>query len=117
SHARALADEASAAARQAADEAAERAERIAGQAEDEAQAARRRVDAVEQRKEAAAAHGRELGADSDTDPLDLGDMTKDQLLDLAGEMGLQISRSTRKDDVVRAIRDRTPRRGQKARAS
>ncbi|GAA1971880.1 hypothetical protein GCM10009718_04530 [Isoptericola halotolerans] len=116
-HARELAEEASAAARQAADEASERAERIAGQAEDQAQAARRRADAVDQRTEAAASEGRELGADADTDPLDLDDMTKDQLLDLAGEMGLQISRSTRKAEVVEEIRDRVPRRGRKARAS
>lgn len=108
--ARELAEEAAAAARQAADEASARAERMAGEAEDQAQEARRRVEAV-------SSEGRELGADADTDPLNLDDMTKDELFALATEMGLEPKRSLRKHEVITAIRDRAPQRGREARAS
>jgi hypothetical protein len=115
--ARELAEEAAVAARAAADEARARAERLADQAEEEAERARRRVDDADARREAAVTEGRRLGADADTDPLDLDDMTKEKLLALGREMGLELSSSMRKHEVVSAIRKHADEHDQEARAS
>ncbi|GAA1728557.1 hypothetical protein GCM10009809_25170 [Isoptericola hypogeus] len=102
--ARELAEEAAAAARQAADEARARAERLAEAAEEDAREARRRVEAADGRRDAVASEGRQLGADADIDPLDLDDRTKSELLALGSEMGLDLTTSMRKQQIVSAIR-------------
>jgi hypothetical protein len=71
--------------RQAADEARARAERLSDQADAQAAAAQRKVDEANERREAVASDGRKLAADADTGPLDLDDMTKEELLALGEE--------------------------------
>jgi len=115
--AREMAEEAAADARRAADEARARAERLADEAEEEADAARRTADDADGRREAALAEGRRLGADADVDPLNLDDMTKDQLVALGTEMGLELPTSLRKQAVVSAIRKHADEHPQEARTS
>jgi hypothetical protein len=102
--ARELAEAAAEAARRAADEARARAERLSDQADTQAAAAQRKVDEANERREAVASEGRKLGADADTRPLDLDDMTKQELLALGAEMDLDLKSAMRKQDMVRTIR-------------
>jgi chromosome segregation ATPase len=102
--ARELAEAAAEAARRAADEARARAERLSGEADAEAAAAQRKVDEANERREAVASEGRKLGKDADTGPLDLDDMSKEELLALGAEMDLDLKSGMRKQDMVRTIR-------------
>ncbi len=102
--ARELAEEAAEAARQAADEARARAERLSDEADAEAATAQRKVDEANERREAVTSEGRKLAADADTGPLDLNDMTKEELLALSEEMDLDLKSAMRKQDMVKTIR-------------
>jgi hypothetical protein len=102
--ARELAEAAAETARQAADEARARAERLSGEADAEAAAAQRKVDEANERRQAVASEGRKLGTDADTGPLDLDDMTKEDLLALGTEMDLDLKSGMRKQDIVKTIR-------------
>jgi hypothetical protein len=102
--ARELAEAAADAARRAADEARARAERLSDQADAQAAVARRKVDEANERREAVASEGRKLGTDADTGPLDLDDMTKEELLALGEEMDLDLKSGMRKQDMVKIIR-------------
>jgi len=102
--ARELAEAAAEAARQAADEARARAERLSDQADAQAAAAQRKVDEANERREAVASEGKKLGTDADTGPLDLDDMTKEELLALGEEMDLDLKSAMRKQDIVSSIR-------------
>jgi hypothetical protein len=95
--ARRIAEEAAQAARQAAEEARERADQLSQQAEE-------RVSDAERRTQAVTEEGRTLASAADEDPLDLDDMTKVELLELAGGMGLEVNGSRLKKDLVTAIR-------------
>ena len=48
--------------------------------------------------------GKKLGTDADTGPLDLDNMTKEELLALGAEMDLDLKSAKRKQDMVRIIR-------------
>ena len=102
--ARELAEEAAEAARQAADEARARAERLSYEADAEAATAQRKVDEANERREAVTSEGRKLSTDADTEPLDLSDMTKEELLALGEEMDLDLKTAMRKQDMVKTIR-------------
>jgi hypothetical protein len=45
-----------------------------------------------------------LSKDADTGPLDLDDMTKEELLALGAEMDLDLKSAMRKQDMLRTIR-------------
>ncbi len=102
--ARELAEAAAEAARRAADEARARAERLSGEADAEAAAAQHKVDQADQRREAVASDGKRLGTVADTGPLDLDDMTKQELLAMAAEMDLDLKSGMRKKEIVTTIR-------------
>ena len=102
--ARELAEAAATAARQPADEARVRAERLSDEADAEAATAQRKVDEANERREAVTSEGRKLSADADTEPLDLSDMTKEELLALGEEMDLDLKTAMRKQDMVKTIR-------------
>ena len=51
-----------------------------------------------------ASEGRKLATDADTEPLDLDDMTKEELLALGEEMDLDLKTAMLKQDMVRTIR-------------
>ena len=95
--ARRVAEEAAQSAREAAEEARERADHLAQQAEE-------RVTEAERRTEAVTVEGRTLATAADADPLDLDDMTKVELLELAGGMGLDVNGNKLKKDLITAIR-------------
>ena len=102
--ARELAEAAAEAARRAADEASARAERLSGEADAEAAAAQHKVDETNARRKAVASEGKRLGTVADTGPLDLDDMTKQELLALAAEMDLDLKSGMRKKEIVTTIR-------------
>ena len=92
-----MADEAARAAREAADEARDRADRLAKEAEE-------RVDEAERRTQAVDEEGRNLAAAADEGPLELDEMTKAELLEIAHGMGLDVNGHTLKKELVTAIR-------------
>ena len=100
--ARELAEAAAEAARRAADEASARAERLSGEAD--ADAAQHKVDETDARRKAVASEGKRLGTVADTGPLNLDDMTKEELLALAAEMDLDLKSGMRKKEIVTTIR-------------
>jgi chromosome segregation ATPase len=102
--AREQAEAAAEAARQVADEARARAERLSDQADAQAAAAQHKVDEANKRREAVASESQKLGTVADTDPLDLDDMTKEELLALAAEMDLDLKSGMRKKEIVTTIR-------------
>jgi hypothetical protein len=102
--ARELAEAAADAARRDADEARARAERLSDRADAQAAEAQRKVDEANDRREAVASEGRKLGTDADTDPLDLNDMTNEELLALGTEMDLDLKSAMTKQDMVKTIR-------------
>lgn len=102
--ARELAEAAAETARRAADEARARAERLSDQADAEAAAAQRKVDEANERRKALASGGHKLGTDADIGPLDLDDMTKEELLALGAEMDLDLKSAMTKKDIVTTIR-------------
>lgn len=95
--ARRLAEEAAQAAREAAEEARERADQLSQEAEE-------RVTDAERRTQAVTDEGRALASAADADPLDLDDMTKVELLELARGIGLEVNGSRLKKELVTAIR-------------
>ena len=102
--ARELAEAAAEAARRAADEASARAERLSGEADPDAAAAQGKVDEANARRKAVASDGQKLGTVADTGPLDLDDMTKEELLALGAEMDLDLKSGMRKKEIVATIR-------------
>lgn len=102
--ARELAEAAADAARKTADEARARAERLADEADADAAAAQSKVDDADERRKAVVSEGRKLGKDADTDPLDLNEMTKEELLALGAEMDLDLKSGMRKQQLVTSIR-------------
>jgi hypothetical protein len=95
--ARRMADDAARAAREAADDARERADRLAKEAED-------RVADAERRTQAVTEEGRNLAAAAEKGPLELDNMTKAELLELADGMGLDVNGHKLKKELVTAIR-------------
>ena len=92
-----MADEAARAAREAADEARDRADRLAKEAEERVGEAERRTQAVDE-------EGRNLAVAADEGPLELDEMTKAELLEIAHGMGLDVNGHTLKKELVTAIR-------------
>lgn len=95
--ARRMAEEAAHAAREAAEEARGRADRLA-------QEAAERVTDAERRTQAVSEEGRNLAVAADQAPLELDDMTKNELLELAHGMGLDVNGHQLKKELVTAIR-------------
>ena len=85
------------AAREAAEHARERADELAREAEE-------RVGEAERRTRAVTDQGRSLATTADQDPLDLEALPKSDLLDLARDMGMDVSGNQLKKDLVTAIR-------------
>lgn len=95
--ARRVAEEAAAAARAAADEARGRAEELSREADE-------RVAEAEDRTQAVESEGRDLATAADTGPLDLDELTKAELVELARSIGLDVNGHRLKKELVTAIR-------------
>jgi hypothetical protein len=95
--ARRLADDAARAAREAADEARDRADRLAKEAEERVGEAERRTQAVDE-------EGRSLAVTADEGPLELDELRKAELLEIAHGMGLDVNGNTLKKELVTKIR-------------
>ena len=79
----------------------ERIDRLAREAEE-------RVAEAEGRTRALSGEGHDLAAAADTGPLELDDMTKAELVELAQGMGLEVNGHTLKKELVTAIRRSRP---------
>ena len=67
-------------------------------------AAEQRVADAERRSEAVAQNGRALAKDTVDSPAELDEMTKDELLELADGMGLDVNGHQLKKELVSAIK-------------
>ena len=98
-----MAEDAAQVAREAAEDARKRADGLAKQAEE-------RVADAERRTQAVTDEGRNLAAAADEDPLELDDMTKPELVELAHTIGLDVNGHQLKKELVTAIRRSAPER-------
>jgi Rho termination factor, N-terminal domain len=62
-----------------------------------------KVDEANERREAVDSEGKKL-TEADTGPLDLDDMTKEELMALGAEMDLDLRSGMRKKEIVATIR-------------